>query len=89
MSEPRRGRIRATHLASVMPDPLAEAVFTDTIGIAGDLSDVLEALKGFDAATIKGLNDYSTRFVEGNTPKSGGVKKTETPEERLKRWTGG
>lgn len=36
-------------------DPLDDAVFTDSQGIAGDLADVLEAIKGYDASSIKGV----------------------------------
>lgn len=36
-------------------DPLAEAVFIDTQGVAGDLSEVLSALAGYDSSSIKGV----------------------------------
>lgn len=48
------------------------------------------------AATIRGLNDFSTRLVNDNAPKGGGdtaahgsTPAHETPEQRLKRLLGG
>jgi hypothetical protein len=46
---------RLTPEMFAMPDPMADAVFSDTMGVAGELSGVLDAISGFDQSTIKGI----------------------------------
>lgn len=52
--QPRRMTPEA-FMRNIEPDPLSDAVFTDTLGIAGDLGDFLEQLKSFDVSSIKAL----------------------------------
>lgn len=53
MTRPRRKPL--TPEMFMDPDPLATAVLTDTIGIAGDLEGFLEQLRAYDQSSIKAI----------------------------------
>jgi hypothetical protein len=42
-------------MGAIEPDPFADAVFTDTLGVAGELGDFLDQLKAFDVSSIKAM----------------------------------
>jgi hypothetical protein len=54
MTTPRRAPQRFTPENFLRPDPLADASVSDEIGIANELVEVFEALRGFDQSSILG-----------------------------------